>query len=350
MRAVVVGLLVLLTVPGYGADQTVLGRRLQVTNPGGSSAGKVRIDAKETSSDDTLVGDPTVGGAELIVRLDGGTPTSQTFELAVGTSTATGKPFWSGDAAHGFSYKDSHGENGPLVRARIRLVKGTFVVSVQASGKVGAVVLVPPNPGSSGCATFRILGGDDYDVSFATGDVTNRDTRLFRVSHPTAEGSCAGVVTTTSTTSTTLGAACGNGVIEPGEMCDGESFCTSTCGIALYACCNVGACDGECTPIGESCLLACGFDNPIYLGSHPTGIGSCPGAPGNPNVGLGTCAAPDAIAPTNVCCPLSGGGCSTTPVTNTEELQSAVLDCAESQGSTDSVIGTCVTGACVPAH
>ncbi len=353
MRSVLLGLLLLpLTAHGFG--QTVLGTRLQVTNPGAPSARKVTVKAKETNSDDTVLGDPTTGGAEIVVTLEGVTPTSQTFLLVAGTSTATGKPFWSGDAAHGFIYADTQGRNGPVVAARIRLAKGTFLITAKISGKGGAVSVVPPNPGSSGCVTFRILGGDIYSVSFATGRVVNHGARLFRVSRPTAEGLCAGAVTTTSTsstTSTTVPHVCGNGVIEPpAEECDGDSFCTATCDVQLYACCSpppFPSCTGECYPFGRSCFFGCS-PNPVYIGSHASWSGPCPGAMDGAALGTGTCAPPEAVA-ASVCCPLSGGGCFETAVANTADLQSAVLDCGINQG-TNPLIGTCVAGSCVPAH
>jgi len=51
-----------------------------------------------------------------------------------------------------------------------------------------------------------------------------------------------------------------------------------------------------------------------------------------------------------VCCSLVGGGCAETAVTTTDELQAAVIQCVYTQGTSAVVIGTCVAGACVPAH
>ena len=90
----------------YAADQTILGDTLQVKDPSTSLKRKVLAKAKEKASANTIVGDPTVGGATLTVRANGSTPSSQTFSLPVGTSPTTGKPFWSGDAVKGFKYKD----------------------------------------------------------------------------------------------------------------------------------------------------------------------------------------------------------------------------------------------------
>ena len=108
-------------------------------------------------------------------------------------------------------------------------------------------------------------------------------------------------------------------------------------------------CTGECLPYGSSCLLACGFDNPIHLGAHAVWTASCPGAPPGTQVGQGTCeVAP--IPPTSVCCPLNAGGCSATIANDTQQLQAAVLNCATFETITGIVIGTCTASSCVPAH
>src|SRR5262249_44886285 len=95
-------------------DQTILGNKLLVKNPGASEKRSVVANAKESASPNTLVGNPTTLGATLMVTANGTTSTTQTFALPSGTSGITGKPFWSGDATKGYKYKDSKGENGPV--------------------------------------------------------------------------------------------------------------------------------------------------------------------------------------------------------------------------------------------
>jgi hypothetical protein len=73
------------------ADQTILGRRLAIANPGVSTKEKVTCTASEPHSSNTLVGDPTVGGGVLEVIAHGGTPTEQSFPLPQGTNSR-GKP------------------------------------------------------------------------------------------------------------------------------------------------------------------------------------------------------------------------------------------------------------------
>lgn len=346
--------LLLVPLVAHAADQTVLGSQLAVKNPSTADRRKVTVKAKEPGSDDTIVGNPVTTGASVTVTVGGGTPSSQTFGLPAGVSVLTAKPFWSGDAATGFDYRDAKGENGPVKRAQIRRAKVVFQIKIAIDARFGAVSIVPPNPGSDGCVLLAIGGGDSYSVQFASGQVTNVGALVFKVSRPSAEGSCVSTTTTTittSTTTTTQPAVCGNGVIEPGEMCDGEPFCTSRCTVDLYACCDLpdsDMCTVGCTPIGMSCYLACGQNNPVLIGEKPVYTAPCPQFPDQP-IGQGTCQG-SSIAPTNVCCPLDAGGCTTTPATTTEELQTAVLDCVFMQGLGRVVVGSCVSGTCVPAH
>src|SRR5262245_24156594 len=188
------------------ADQTVLGNTLVVKDSGSAAKRKITVKAKETASDDTLEGDPTMGGATVTITVTGATSSSQTFTLPAGVSSKKQKPFWTGDAVKGFKYKDGKGENGPVKSAQIKLKGGTFQITVTIDGKGGAVDVVPPNPGSAGCAFLSIGGGDGYSIQFATGKMTNKGASLFKVDKPTSEGSCAPTTTTTSsTTTTTLG-------------------------------------------------------------------------------------------------------------------------------------------------
>ena len=128
MRAVPMIVLVLLALPtvGIAADQTILGSQLSVKDPGTPDKRKVVAKAKESSSPNTIVGDPTGGGATLTVTLDGGTPGSESYGLAAGISPMTGKAFWTGDAVAGFKYKDPKGENGPVKSAQIKVKNGVF--------------------------------------------------------------------------------------------------------------------------------------------------------------------------------------------------------------------------------
>ncbi len=180
------------------AEQTVRGSTLIIQDGGTPARRRITVKAKETASDDTLVGDPTTGGATVTITGNGGMPSSQTFTLPAGLSATKLKPFWTGDAVKGFKYRDSKGENGPVKSAQVRLKGGTFQIKIVIDGKGGTVDVVPPNPGSAGCAFLAIAGGDGYGVQFATGQVINKGASLFKVTKPTAEGSCAPTTTTTT--------------------------------------------------------------------------------------------------------------------------------------------------------
>jgi hypothetical protein len=206
MTRILVSLLLATTI-AYAADQTILGTQLVVKNPGLPEKRSLTGNAKETASSNTLVGDPTVGGATLMVSAEGTTPSQQVFALPQGTSTK-GKLFWSGDATKGFKYKDADGDNGAVKQAQIKKSpKGVFTIKFKATGKTGTVSVLPPNDGDGGCILLALSGGDSYNVRFAPGDgeVSNKGATLFKVKKPTSEGTCITSTsgTTSSTTSTT---------------------------------------------------------------------------------------------------------------------------------------------------
>ena len=183
------------------ADQTVLGSALTVKDPGASAKRKITVTAKESATDDSLVGDPTAGGATVTITANGASPSAETYTLPAGTTPTHPKPFWTGDAVKGFRYSDSKGENGPVRGAQIKRAGSTFQITIAVDGNLGPIAVVPPNPGSDGCVLLTIVGGDSYSVQFASGQVTNKGAALFKVAKPTGEGSC--VPTTTSTTTST---------------------------------------------------------------------------------------------------------------------------------------------------
>jgi len=203
-RVPLVGLFVLsLLTVARAADQTVLGSALNIKNPGTPDKRRITITAKETATDDTIVGNPTVDGATVTITAEGAAASNEAFALPAGTSPLRGKPFWTGDAVKGFKYADPKGENGPVKSALIKLKNGTFQIKVAVSGKLAPVAVVPPDPGTDGCVLLAIGEGDTYSVRFASGKVTNKGTALFKVAKPTAQGLCLPSTTTTTSTSTT---------------------------------------------------------------------------------------------------------------------------------------------------
>jgi hypothetical protein len=209
-----VGAVPILATAAYTGDQTILGKSIAVkSKPGDPAKRKVKGSAREKSSTNTLVGDPTsaggAGGALLTIFANGGTPSVQSFVLNQGTSS-TGKPFWSGDAVKGFKYNDVDGEQGAVKSASIRLsTSGSFSIKVSLTGKNGLVSIAPPNPGSDACLAIQLgvdgTSGDRYSVQFGPeSKITNNGDVLFRATQPLNEGVCpTGAITTTSTSSTT---------------------------------------------------------------------------------------------------------------------------------------------------
>ena len=223
MRRLLLASLLLLSFPftAHAADQTILGKQISLKNPGAPEKRKILLKASEGASTNTLIGDPTVSGATLLIGVYGGTTSAATYTLAAGLNAA-GKPFWKGDATKGYSYKDPNAEHGPVKAVQIKKTsKGDFKIKAILSGKSSPLTLVPPNEGSDACALLSIGGGDSYSVRFADGDVKNKGAEQFTVSNPTSEGTCV---------------PCGNGFMDAGEQCDpvgsacgGGALCQSDC-------------------------------------------------------------------------------------------------------------------------
>jgi hypothetical protein len=196
----------------HAADQTILGNSLTVKNPSTPDKRKVTGKAKESNSPNTIVGNPVLLGGTVTISDGGGTPSAQTFALPQGTSGITGKPFWSGVAIKGFKYKDPKGENGAVKVAQIKKApSGVFSIKTVIVGKLGTILVTPPNPGTSGCVLLGINLGDTYSVQFGSdSQITNKGAILFKAKKPTQQGTCvtttttSTVTTTSSTTSTTL--------------------------------------------------------------------------------------------------------------------------------------------------
>jgi hypothetical protein len=199
----------------FAAPQNIVGKLLSVKQkPGDASTRKITGVAKEKSSSDTLVGDPTISGGSIDgAFLDvfanagpGGTSSSQRFTLPSGS--------WSKIDKQGFKYKDPKGTNGPVKGAIIKLTpSAVFLIKAKITAKNGTVDVFPPDPGDSGCVAL-LLGpglpsqGARYSVQFNnTGDnVTNVDGKLFKVKKPTDDSTACPQITPTTTTSSTSAA------------------------------------------------------------------------------------------------------------------------------------------------
>jgi len=186
-------------------EQTILGKSLTVKDPKpGIDFSKRKIVglAKEKSSSNTLVGDPTLGGgaggAVLEVFVNGTTPSAQEFALPQGTSPA-GQSFWSGSGGKGFKYRDPRGDQGPVEAASIkRSGNGSFTIKAVIDGKHGTVDVAPPNLGSDGCMALDIgidpaEPGDRYSVRFGPeSTIKNVGNTLFKASKPMLGGVSSG--------------------------------------------------------------------------------------------------------------------------------------------------------------
>jgi len=272
------------------ADQMVLGSQFLVKDPGTPDKRRVTAKAKEYGTDNLLIGDPVATGATLRVAATGTTSTNQTFNLPATASLATGKPFWTGDALKGFKYKDSRGENGAVRSMQIKRRGTVFLMKVAISGKIGPLVIVPPNTGIAGCVFFRITNADSYSVSFATGNgtVTNGGATYFKVSKPQTEGSCLSTTmtvpttssstssststssTSTSSTSTTLATPCGDTTYPTcGGSCPDGFACEAIWyrenldqlpGCGGVGCTNQATTSCECVAVGSVCGGSCSSD------------------------------------------------------------------------------------------
>ena len=234
--------------PALAANQTILGNVLQLKNPSTDQKRKVVCNANEKASSNTLVGNPTVSGATVTISANGGTPSSQTFNLAQGTDSK-GKPLWSGDGVKGFKYKDKAGVNGPIKTASIKKNgKGVFQIKVSGDGKLGPISVLPPNPGQSGCMLFEIGGGDSYSVAFLPldGVITNKGALEYKHKKVSAEASCTTSTTTTTTSTTTSTTLCAPATFDDGITAvvdatlrnwpgGSASFGTASCGVTVAA-------------------------------------------------------------------------------------------------------------------
>ena len=171
-----------------GAQQTVVGKLILVKNPSATDASKRKITyfAKELTSNETVVGDPTVGGAKLKVKLDSNT---DCFAMP-----ASG---WTAVSTLGFKYKDATGVNGPVKVAFIKKTgSGTFMNKAVVLAKFGPgpqphITVVPPNPGVEADVNFHIGGGDEYCASYPGGLANPNDAKTFKVKDAPDPGTCA---------------------------------------------------------------------------------------------------------------------------------------------------------------
>lgn len=158
--------------PVSAAQQTLAGKRFLIKNPdpgGDVTRRKIVYFAKELNSADTLVGDPTVSGAKLKVKLDGH---EQCFNMPnIG---------WSRRSIGAFKYKDKTGANGPVKSALIKrrdggivFINKVTVIATLGPGPQPHITLVPPAAEIN--TNLKIGGGDEYCAKFG-GTISKNDT------------------------------------------------------------------------------------------------------------------------------------------------------------------------------
>jgi len=221
--------------------------------------------------------------------------------------------------------------NGPITVAQLKKSgSGTVSIKVVALAKRGAIVLVPPNPGSSACARLELGGGDRYHVSFPPPpDVTvkKNDAKSFLVKDALVEELCTLPI-------------CGNGITEPGESCDGGPFCDASCVANITSCCFV---PGQCATLPNFSLLATlqGICSTTF---EPFGSGQV--------IGGGVCQTDgscmiESISPLSACCQRFAG-CDDAVVSDTGALWSFHNLCQGGGPPGRTSPGAhCVAGTCV---
>jgi hypothetical protein len=104
--------------------------------------------------------------------------------------------------------------------------------------------------------------------------------------------------------------------VEPGEWCDGESFCDSNCAIHRYACCEFSTSGGACSSVAFPYTFhayqytECGqYGGTLYIGKTVPAGGACANPPSGPPYAIvdGACVEPPPLpAPIDLCCQNTG--------------------------------------------
>jgi hypothetical protein len=215
--------------PASAAEQTLAGQTAQLKNPkpdpgGDPTKRSVKGQAKEAASPNTVVGNPTVGGAKLKVKTDTG---EQCYDMP-----ASG---WALSGTIGYKYKDSKTVNSAINSAQIKKANnGQFQLKFGGKAKTQPITIIPPT--STLSYNLSILNGDDYCGSF--GSPTKNDAKQSKFGISPDPGSCAA----------TSCYVCGDSIVRAPETCDdgGESAtCDTDCTAAVCGDGTVNATAGE---------------------------------------------------------------------------------------------------------
>jgi hypothetical protein len=144
-------------------------------------------------------------------------------------------------------------------------------------------------------------------------------------------------------------AGCGNGIVDPGEQCDGEDFCVNCNFAAVSGCCQFADQGTICVADDLGGIEPCIEDLPE--GRFMIG-GTCSGDPCDsviPGCHRSACA-DQAIEPVSICCEIDDR-CQATVATSASQLATLVVfKCGDSNNGRV-VVGTCGgDGHCVAGH
>jgi hypothetical protein len=350
------------TLPARATEYLAAGTKLVIKDT--SVSKKLVYLSKDPSVDVPIpagADDPSVVGATFTVNANNGNGAPEIAQFALPASG------WSlHQTSHGahfrFTNRAAPAGSSPVRSVLIRA--GLLKLKAEDSG------ITLDEVRQTGIGVRLDAGPSRWCADFGTNIVENK-TGVFRAKAqalpPT--GCVARTTTTTITTSTTLPHVCGNGIIEQGEQCDGEDFCTATCSINTVACCEFGA------PPGPVCAGPAGAlwsPSEIYhicyqsggtymLGSSPSGTEHCSEAPESAPITNGPCQPGGPVSPTTLCC--DADDCSDAAVDDMLGVSAFVSTCAFTPPfqwyPVPVVVGTCgvppVGGVhpgahCVPAH
>src|SRR5262249_15111671 len=219
--------------------------------------------ALEHTSDDTIVGNPSNAGATLTVFTHGASSANQSFVLP-----ASGWHIVNG----GFRYRRPSDGSGAITSLRLtRTGMGVLRLKMRASGRVGPIALVPPNPGTGACVRLDVRNGDSYHVLFESGEIRRNDGSAFIVRKPPSEGVCPGTPPPGNTTTTTVPGGKTTTTVPAHTTTTAATSTTSTTAPSEIQCCKP---DGSAGGSAIDCFLepptACGSD-----GGENRGVGSC---------------------------------------------------------------------------
>jgi hypothetical protein len=145
---------------------------------------------------------------------------------------------------------------------------------------------------------------------------------------------------------------CGNGIVDDGELCDGEAFCVECrfAGTAGSACCQFFLPDAStgCVDVGLAGAQPCVQNAP---GGNFIPGSACSGDPCDDSGSgciRGQCEI-ETFAPVSLCCQHTADRCSASIVDNSANLSSFLFFTCNDTGEETAVVGTCgADGSCVP--